>query len=270
MCEKVLADGYTPLLLQLAKTGVPAGLRGRLWRAALQIEPGAREFIHYAALQREISRVSQVLDSAVRRDACSPFNEAEYFIFAEVVEEAMLAFMRDPSIAQEAAEEGSALVGTDRTGQQILFPPCGSLPPRGLCQYMYPLAYLYNERERLYRVHAALWTRYWCRLHAINSHKDSILYLTTMFERLMQDHAAAVCMHLMHFDLHPTRIAFPWLVMAFSNYLPTAEVLLLWDRVIGFDSLQLLPLLALAIFMFRADELICARNANHAMCILSD
>ena len=29
------------------------------------------------------------------------------------------------------------------------------------------------------------------------------------------------------------------------------EVLLLWDRILGFDSLELLPLLAASIFVFR-------------------
>ena len=38
---------------------------------------------------------------------------------------------------------------------------------------------------------------------------------------------------------------------AFAGHLAVGEVLLLWDRVIGFDSLLPLPLLAVAVIAFR-------------------
>ena len=38
---------------------------------------------------------------------------------------------------------------------------------------------------------------------------------------------------------------------AFAGFLSPSEVLLLWDRVVGFDSLLPLPLLAVAVVTFR-------------------
>ena len=38
---------------------------------------------------------------------------------------------------------------------------------------------------------------------------------------------------------------------AFAGHLEVGEVLLLWDRIIGFDSLLPLPLLAVAVLAFR-------------------
>ena len=38
---------------------------------------------------------------------------------------------------------------------------------------------------------------------------------------------------------------------AFAGHLAVGEVLLLWDRIIGFDSLLPLPLLAVAVIAFR-------------------
>lgn len=38
---------------------------------------------------------------------------------------------------------------------------------------------------------------------------------------------------------------------AFAGHLAVGEVLLLWDRIIGFDSLLPLPLLAVAILAFK-------------------
>lgn len=43
----------------------------------------------------------------------------------------------------------------------------------------------------------------------------------------------------------------PWIMSGFVGYLAPSETLLLWDRIIGFDSLLVLPVLAVAIMTFR-------------------
>lgn len=35
------------------------------------------------------------------------------------------------------------------------------------------------------------------------------------------------------------RIAFKWMVRAFSGYLSTDQLLLLWDRILGYESLEI-------------------------------
>lgn len=47
------------------------------------------------------------------------------------------------------------------------------------------------------------------------------------------------------------QVALPWLSSGFVGYLGPGEVLALWDRVIGYDSLLVLPLLAAAVLIFR-------------------
>jgi len=56
--------------------------------------------------------------------------------------------------------------------------------------------------------------------------------------------------------VQPLRLAFKWLVRAFSGYLSSEQVLLLWDRILGYDSVELLPILAAAIFSFRKTNLL--------------
>ncbi len=46
-------------------------------------------------------------------------------------------------------------------------------------------------------------------------------------------------------------IAFPMMFSAFVGFLSPSETLLLWDRIIGFDSLLPLPVLAVAVMVFR-------------------
>ncbi len=57
--------------------------------------------------------------------------------------------------------------------------------------------------------------------------------------------------HVHSLGLPIASLAAPWISSAFSGHLPMQEVLLLWDRVVGLDSLLPLPLLAVAIVCFR-------------------
>ena len=45
---------------------------------------------------------------------------------------------------------------------------------------------------------------------------------------------------------------------------------MLWDRIIGFDSLELLPMLACSIFIYRARWLLQASEPAHVQRLLSD
>lgn len=42
------------------------------------------------------------------------------------------------------------------------------------------------------------------------------------------------------FLVHRLRISFKWMVRAFSGYLATDQLLLLWDRILGYNSLEIL------------------------------
>jgi len=270
MGMRVLAHGYTPLLSHYCRCGVPSAMRDQIWCGALQVDVTEGHLSHYAALMRETGRVVQAVDAAVRRDAASPFNEEEYFVFAEKVEEIVMCFMRDTWVVQHAAETGWHVRGLNKAAQPVIFPPNGVLPPRGLCQYIYPLCYCFASQERMYFAFRAMWARYWCHLHRLRSRRGCLLQLCRLFENLLQELHPQLCLHLLRLGLHPSRTAFPWILYAFSSYLPVDQVLLLWDRVLGFDSLEPLPLLAVAIFLFRARALLQAPNAERARRVLLD
>jgi hypothetical protein len=91
--------------------------------------------------------------------------------------------------------------------------------------------------------------------------------------------------HLERIGVAPLSLALPWIRAAFSMHLEIKQVtlwssgvdfivsssfhsvipvllcccclqvLLLWDRILAFDSLELLPLLAVAILLFRCDTI---------------
>lgn len=57
---------------------------------------------------------------------------------------------------------------------------------------------------------------------------------------------------------------------AFSGHLDSREVLLLWDRIVGYNSLTLLAVMAVAILEFRSSNLFKATSFTEAevCCVL--
>lgn len=56
--------------------------------------------------------------------------------------------------------------------------------------------------------------------------------LDVCYEQMM------ICFHLL-FSIS-LKIAFKWLMRAFSGFLASDQVLLLWDRILAYDSLEIL------------------------------
>jgi hypothetical protein len=66
-----------------------------------------------------------------------------------------------------------------------------------------------------------------------------------------QDLDPEVVVHLHGLGVPVASVAMPWICHAFVGSLKTEEVLLLWDRILGLDSLLPLPIMAVAILCFR-------------------
>jgi hypothetical protein len=62
----------------------------------------------------------------------------------------------------------------------------------------------------------------------------------------------------------------PWMVQAFSGFLIPEQLLFLWDLILGFDSMLLLPLLAASIFSLRRENLHRILSHDSAETIFSD
>ena len=69
-----------------------------------------------------------------------------------------------------------------------------------------------------------------------------------------------VCFHMNAHGIIPLKIAFPWIFYAFVGILEVDQIYLLWDRIIGFETLEILPILAAGIFVFRANLILNCTN----------
>ncbi|KAG2433744.1 hypothetical protein HXX76_008107 [Chlamydomonas incerta] len=243
-----------------------------------------------------------LLDLLVCEDVTPAVGDSgAFFLFEEAVRAMTLALLRDAAVAPRLAAPPMAPLqaaspvlaslappaaltaaaaapppaggGALHPPQPPLWPPSGVLPYRGLSLLAAPLCYLYDSPASSYKLLRALYCRYWCKLHSLSAAgpaSPALPGLLRVFEGLMQELDAPLVSHLSRLGLLPAALVLPWLASAFAGALPVQEVLLLWDRVVGLDSLLPLPLLAAAILCFRRHVLLCCSTASEVVAALSD
>ncbi|WAQ99539.1 TBC19-like protein [Mya arenaria] len=251
--RKVITADHGPLAQEYAKKGCPISLRGDLWCQILGVIIDEFDVLYYEQLKSNVIAHDLLVDSLLYKDVkLTATNDDQYFVFED--------FLYQSYIRGKLGDENFAVV----------YPPNGVIPFHGFAMYVAPLCYLYQEPVKLYYVFREIYTRYFFRLHSISSHPQGIVCLSLLFENLLQMHEAELFFHLKSVGCQPLRIAFKWLVRAFSGYLHSDQVLLLWDRVLAYNSLEILPVLAVSIFSFRKTNLLKVQSYNAAEAVLAD
>jgi len=115
-----------------------------------------------------------------------------------------------------------------------------------------------------------LYATLFSRLNVLNSKDGHLLHLCKTFEDMLFAQHPVLFLHLLSVGIDPLNVAFPWIHLAFTNVLETEQLLLLWDRLLGYDDLFLLPVLAVAIFLFRSEVLLCTSNPEDVKEIFSN
>ncbi|XP_054755376.2 TBC1 domain family member 19-like [Lytechinus pictus] len=152
----------------------------------------------------------------------------------------------------------------------VVYPPNGVIPFHGFAMFVAPLCFVYDQPPDLYYVFREFYMRHLFRLHTISSHPQGILSLCILFESLLQTIQPQLFFHLKQINAQPLKIAFKWMMRAFSGYLASDQLLLLWDRILAYDSTELLAVLAVAVFCFRRTNLMEASTLASAEAILAD
>lgn len=58
----------------------------------------------------------------------------------------------------------------------------------------------------------------------------------------------------------PLKIAFPWMMYCFIGYLGVEQIFLLLDRLLGYNDLELVPILAASIIVSRKADIVKSRS----------
>lgn len=275
--RKVITANHAPLSQEYAKKGCPVSLRADLWKQILGIELDEFDTLYYEQLKANVIAHDLLVDSLLYKDVkLTATNDDQYFVFEDFLYQILLPFTRDTVVLKHFSQNSASPPKSYIRGKlgmeeyAVIYPPNGVIPFHGFAMYVAPLCYLYKEPVTLYYVFRELYTRYFFRLHSISSHPQGIVCLSLQFETLLQTDEAELFFHLKSVGCQPLKIAFKWLVRAFSGYLSSDQVLLLWDRVLAYGSLDLLPVLAVAIFSFRKTNLMKVQSYNAAEAVLAD
>lgn len=147
---------------------------------------------------------------------------------------------------------------------------CTVQPFLGLANYTAPLCYLYTDKAALYSMSSQLWSKLWCKLNVISGDKGSLLHVCKTFENLLATLNPKLFFHLLSLNIQPLRVAFSWLQLSFISFFEIDQLLILWDRVIGFADLTLFSLLAVAIFISRSEVLLNCSKPEKILLILNE
>ncbi|XP_078475009.1 TBC1 domain family member 19 isoform X1 [Lampetra planeri] len=277
LAKKVLETDESLLAQHFARKGCPNAQRAALWLLILNVSMGAEEIQKYEQLKSAVVQQDLLVDNLIYKDVkLTASNDDYYFVFEDFLYQVLLCFSRDTKVLSHFEHNSATPPKTYSPGKMgveefaTVYPPSGVIPFHGFTMYVAPLCFLYHEPHTLYYAFRQMYVRHFFRLHSVSSHPSGIVALCLLFETTLQRLQPRLFHHLRDIGAQPLRIAFKWLVRAFSGYLATDQLLLLWDRLLGFNSLELLAVLAVAIFVLRAENLMEAASLASAEAVLAD
>ena len=263
--ERLLQKDYQPFLVQFAKRGVPPTLRSRIYKKILYTEISQKKQDYFAALNESSQKWESAIDETVFCDIHFQCNDDKFFIFQDMIEACLIPFFRDKQVFEQTkAKPTPPVMVTGLTPDKSAspFPQSGVIPIKKFSALFAPLCYISTNKEDCYYIFRSLYCKYFCHLNTISSHPQSIVSLCKLFEDLLQMYEPEVCFHLAQLGVSPVKTAFNWIVLAFVGVLEVDQIYMLWDRILGFETLEILPIFAASIFVFRANLILNCQNQD--------
>ncbi len=269
--KRISQIGYIPDICKFARAGIPIPCRAKMWKQMLHVQSCPKEKLYFETLLKESTKMQYLVDDMIVNDVKRTCDDDNFFVFEENLMWCMRAFSRDPWIKENCTLAPVSLYGLDINGNKVSeYPPSGVIPFEGLSLMCAPITFLYSNPEDVYFVFRNMYVKYFCRLHTVSSEKDSLLSLCKYFEDILQEKDPQLFYHLLQMNVHPLSIAYHWIFHAFAGYLIPEQLLVLWDRILGFDTMYVLPILSAAIFCFRSPFLMKATSQQEVYDIFSD
>lgn len=271
LAKKVEESGFLPIVTKFARKGIPSSCRPAFWKKILNVESSTKEKGYYTKLLNSCKLKKLLTDDMIENDVKRTCDDENYFVFEDVLTEVMKAFSRDPWVFENCSLKSIPLLGINSKGEKkTVFPPNGIVPFEGLTLICSPICYMFQNNVDVFYTFRNLYAKHLCRLHVVSSQPDSLIYLCKFFEDLLQSREPQLFYHLLQLNIHPLSIAFHWIFHGFAGYLRVDQLLILWDRVLGFSNLLLLPIFAASIFWLRSKWLLSTTSQQEIYDVFSD
>lgn len=206
-------------------------------------------------------------DLLLQADVLATCTDEHHFLFHDSVLRLLSCFINTP-LQWNGARKYLGPTLKSANGEPI--PTSGIFPFRGVSSYVAPLLYLYNEETVLPHLRV-LYTKYYCRLHTI----EGLAPLMGMTELLVAEGCPDVIVRFKMLqaqnpDINLCSVVVPWLMTGFAGYLMPREYFQLWDRILGYDALELLSVFAAAIILLKSSVLLGLSDPQDVRYYLSD
>lgn len=133
-----------------------------------------------------------------------------------------------------------------------------------------PLCFVYSDPIELYYIFRKFFMNHFFKLSLISSDQQSILGLCALFENILQAKDPQLFFHLRKIDVQPLKIVFKWIIKGFSGFLLSSQLLELWDRILAYNSLEILSIFAAGVFLYRKQNIISVGTKGQIENILDD
>ena len=262
--EKLLNKDYIPYLVQYCKRGVPNGLRAQIYMKVLGLNLTAKDMRYFQHLLKQVQKWEYGLDKVMLEDIRDCCNDDKFFIFHENLEQMVMCFLRDPWVSENLKTlPNLPMAGVTADGRYIgNVPLCGVIPFKHFSSYGAAFTYVSERVEECYFIFRNFYCRYLSYLHSITSNERGIISLLRLFEDVLQAFDPDLVYHLSQLKISPLKLAFPWIVYCFVGYLEPDQVFVLLDRIIGYDSAEIVALTAVALIIYRSELLMQATTQD--------
>ncbi|ORX80627.1 hypothetical protein BCR32DRAFT_268775 [Anaeromyces robustus] len=273
--NKIIKSSSRLAARQYSKYGLPMFQRVKIYEIMLISEftddIDVYTYQYCSSLRNYILKYELLVDDVIQTDVKQIQNDDSYFIFEDVLSKVMYYFTRDnwliPKIYQNNDSSDCGITEgwfepfvDNKIGK--LYPPNGIIPFWGISSYAIPFCYLYDNPDNIYMLFREFYAKYCSKLHTINNPKG-LIYQCQIFEHIFKQLDSVLYFHIQYIiGKAPLEIAFPWIIYSFIGMLDIEQIFLLWDRILGFDSLELIPLAAVCIFLYKKETLLQISNVN--------
>jgi len=108
--KKVAATGYVPAIRQFCKQGCPPSQRAMLWRSCLGVRRSEKERSYFQHLQVQVESWELLTDDLYKLDVMNTADHDAFFVFAEMLNNMLMAFSRPVFTPRNLRRRRSALL----------------------------------------------------------------------------------------------------------------------------------------------------------------
>lgn len=262
-CEEVIAEKSGAFdYLNCFKFGIPASCRYKFLYKFSEGDFYTRP--SKASTNDQLSdQETELMKFHLKNDLLHVCNETSFFAFDDTLLDFAFRLISERDILFDVFEQPQESNFTGRL-------PCRIIPFKGLLRFPGLLTYFNKKKDKVYSIVKYLLHQHVSKLFDIRtSNSENLIALCMIFERIFLKTMNQLYLHLRSLEIYPVDLAGSWMSCFFIGILGPDQVFMLIDRLIGYNSLHLLPVLSLSIFKMHERQLMQVKNKSEYIEVFS-